>query len=87
MIRKPNTINDGYTREMILAEPDLITRRFLIAINFYLSRRLLKSEYPAPAAPFDVKFFIQVMHDFFECHNDIRDLIDGKEINSFEPDP
>ncbi len=80
------TVNGHAFDEAIRHEENEITRRLLIAVRFYLFRHLYHDRYAPPAYPVDVAFFMDVMHDFFEGHNDIRDILAGKEINSFEAD-
>ena len=82
----PNLVNVTGVRELIMNEPNVITRRFMIAVKFYLTSHMYDQKEPQPITDFDVLFFMTIVRDFFQEHEFIRDILDGKEINSFEAD-
>lgn len=81
-----NIINGEYVRHFIMSESDVITRRLMIAINYYLGMHINRGSLPQPEADFDALFFMVVIRDFCREHEFIRDILNGKEINSFEAD-
>ncbi len=81
----PRVLRDSEARTFIQDETDPIAHRFLIAAYNHLQADLTRSQTMQPCAPFDVLVCMAVLADFVRIHDFIRDLLDGKEINEFEP--
>ena len=79
-------LNAQAARELLMNEPDVITRRFMIAIKFFPGAHINRKNEPQLSADFDMLFFMTVVRLFFQEHEFVRDILDGKEINSFEAD-
>ena len=86
MTSSPKLISWEAARKLIMNEPNDTTRRFMIAVDFFLGVHMNRNREPQPSADFDVLFFMTIVQQFFHEHEFIRDILDGKEINSFEAD-
>jgi hypothetical protein len=78
----PELVREEEAKWVILNENDPITLELMKMAYKSLCETILK-EKPEPNIRFDAKFFIDIVHDFCERHEDFRTVIDGRGADLF----
>jgi hypothetical protein len=75
--RRPDFLRMEEMRELIAAEENKITRDLMtFAFNCFAS--VIIKNTAAPIADFDMKFSMQVVHEFAKDHEGLQMFLDGK---------